>query len=69
MKALEVCRPVYEEWPGWSQDLSGIRKRQDLPPEARNYLRRMEELIQVPIAIISLGPDREATITESNPFN
>ena len=68
LKDLEACRPVYEELPGWSQDLSGIRKRQDLPPEAREYLRRMEELIQVPVGIISLGPDREATITESNPI-
>jgi adenylosuccinate synthase len=68
LKDLEACRPVYEELPGWSQDLSGIRKRQDLPSEAREYLRRMEELIQVPVGIISLGPDREETITEGNPF-
>ena len=69
LKDLEKCRPVYEELPGWSQDLSGIRKRQDLPLEAQNYLRRMEELVQVPIAIISLGPGREATITEMNPYD
>jgi adenylosuccinate synthase len=68
LQDLEACRPVYEELPGWSQDLSGIRQRQNLPPEAREYLRRLEELIQVPIAIISLGPDREATIIEGNPF-
>lgn len=68
LKDLEDCRPVYEELPGWSQDLRGIRKRGDLPPEARAYLRRMEALIQVPVGIISLGPDREETITEGNPF-
>ena len=68
LKAVEGCRPIYEDLPGWSQDLKGIRKRQDLPLEARNYLKRMEELMQVPIGIISLGPDREETITESNPF-
>ena len=66
---MEGCRPIYEDLPGWSQDLKGIRKRQDLPVETRNYLKRMEELMQVPIGIISLGPDREETITENNPFD
>ncbi len=69
LKALEGCQPIYEDLPGWSQDLKGVRKRQELPLEARNYLQRMEELMQVPISIISLGPDREETITESNPFD
>lgn len=54
--------PVYTEFPGWKKDLTGIRKESELPQEFKNYIKFMEDYIGVPISIISLGPDREATI-------
>lgn len=54
--------PVYTEFPGWKKDLIGIRKESGLPQEFKNYIKFMESYLGVPISIISLGPDREATI-------
>ena len=54
--------PVYTEFPGWKKDLTGIRKESGLPQEFKDYIRFMEGYLGVPISIISLGPDREATI-------
>ena len=54
--------PVYTEFPGWKKDLTGIRKECELPQEFKNYIKFMEDYLGVPISIISLGPDREATI-------
>ncbi|MGD8500867.1 MAG: adenylosuccinate synthase [Phycisphaerales bacterium] len=60
--ALEKCRPVYEELPGWQTPISDIRDFEHLPSEARRYLLRLEELINCPISIISVGMRREQTI-------
>ncbi len=54
--------PVYTEFTGWKKDLTGIRKESELPQEFKNYIKFMESYLGVPISIISLGPDREATI-------
>lgn len=54
--------PVYTEFPGWKKDFTGIRKESELPQEFKNYIKFMEDYLGVPISIISLGPDREATI-------
>lgn len=54
--------PVYTEFKGWKADLTGCRKEEELPSEFKDYIRFMEEYLGVPIKIISLGPDREATI-------
>ena len=54
--------PVYTEFPGWKKDLTEIRKESGLPQEFKNYIKFMESYLGVPISIISLGPDREATI-------
>ena len=54
--------PVYTEFKGWNTDLSGCRKEEELPEAFRNYIGFMENYLGVPIKIISLGPDREATI-------
>lgn len=54
--------PVYTEFKGWKADLTGCRKEEELPAEFKDYIRFMEEYLGVPIKIISLGPDREATI-------
>lgn len=55
-------QPVYQEVPGWSGDLRGCRKLSDLPPEARDYLNLIEEATGTPVAMVSIGPDREETI-------
>ena len=65
---LERCRPVYEELPGWQQDIRGVRRFQDLPAATRDYLQRLEKLVGVPIQIVSVGPDREETIVVNNPL-
>ncbi len=54
--------PVYQEFKGWKRDLTGIRKESELPEEFTDYIKFMEDYLGVPISIISLGPDREATI-------
>ncbi len=54
--------PIYETHKGWGQDITGIRKYEDLPLNARKYLERLEELLDTPISIVSVGPDREQTI-------
>ena len=68
LKILDACKPVYETLPGWSEDLSDIRKVGDLPRNARNYIHRIEELAETPINIISIGPGRNETIIVDNPF-
>ena len=59
---LDRCKPVLEELPGWSEDITGIRCFDDLPENARNYVRRIEKLTEVPVGMISVGPDRSQTI-------
>ncbi len=59
--AAEIT-PVYTEFKGWNQDLTGIRREEDLPQAFKDYVKFMEDYLGVPIKIISLGPDREATI-------
>ncbi len=59
---LEGCRPVYEELPGWSENIQGARRWDALPLNAQNYLRFIEELSGVPVGIISIGPDHDMTI-------
>jgi len=61
-------RPVYEELPGWKESTLGIRDLEDLPANARTYLRRIEETVGAPIDIISTGPDRDETIVLRDPF-
>ena len=53
---------MYEELPGWHQDTSGARRLQDLPENARSYLRRIEELLGAPLHLVSVGPEREQAI-------
>ncbi len=59
---LERCRPVYETWPGWRVNLGGVRRLADLPAPARGYVDRLGELLGLPVAIVSVGPDRAQTI-------
>ena len=68
MKILQNCQPVYEEFDGWWDDLTKIRAYDKLPNNAKKYLRRIEELLKVPISIISVGPKREQTIVARQEF-
>ena len=65
---LACCEPVYEELPGWTDSTVGIRDFDKLPDAARRYLKRMEEVCEVPIDMISTGPDRDETIVLRHPF-
>jgi len=66
--ALEKCQPIYEEMPGWQVPTSDIRRFEDLPPEARQYINRLEELTSCPVNIISVGAQREQTIEIQSVF-
>ena len=66
--ALQECEPIYEEIPGWTESTVGIRRYQDLPKNARNYLKRIEEICGVPVDLISTGPDRDDSIVLRHPF-
>lgn len=68
LNVLEACEPVYETLPGWEEDISGIRRFEDLPPNVHAYLKRIEELSGIPVQIVSVGPGREQTIVLNNPF-
>ena len=61
-------RPIYEEMPGWSESTEGARSWADLPAAAIKYVRRIEELIQCPVALLSTSPEREDTILVTDPF-
>ena len=62
------CEPIYEEIPGWTQSTVGITRYDDLPVNARNYLKRIEQACNVPVDMISTGPDRDETIVLRHPF-
>ena len=62
------CTPVYEEHPGWLTKTFGITEYDDLPDNAKSYLKRMEELLETPADIISTGPDRDHTMVLRNPY-
>jgi adenylosuccinate synthase len=69
LKVLAECEPVYETLPGWSEDIRGVRRFEDLPLNARNYLNHIEALTGVSIDIVSIGPGRDETFIVKNPFN
>lgn len=62
LSKLEKVKPVWETLPGWKSSTEGITKWQDLPENARKYLNRLSELLEVPIGLVSLGPKRHQTI-------
>jgi len=66
--AYYKCEPVYEEMDGWKTSLKGVEQYDDLPVNAKIYLKRIEELVGVPVDIVSTGPERERTIIVRNPF-
>ncbi|NIY72429.1 adenylosuccinate synthase [Marivivens donghaensis] len=62
------CTPIYEEMPGWSESTEGARSWNDLPANAIKYVKRVEELIECPVALLSTSPEREDTILVTDPF-
>jgi adenylosuccinate synthase len=67
-ESLAGCEPVYEDMPGWSGSTVGVKKFDDLPVQARNYLKRIAEICEVPVDMVSTGPDRDETIVLRHPF-
>ncbi|MEY4194835.1 MAG: hypothetical protein RLZZ226_1203 [Pseudomonadota bacterium] len=63
-----ACTPILEYLPGWEESTVGVTSYTDLPANARRYVRRVEELVKVPVDIISTGPDRNETIILRHPF-
>ena len=68
LSILSECEPVYEEFEGWNEDISKVRKFEDFPENAKKYVNRVEELCEIPIGIVSVGPDREDTIVRRQYF-
>ena len=58
----KYLEPVYESHEGWKSDITGAKTWTELPENAKKYLKRLEELFEIPISIVSVGPDREQTI-------
>lgn len=61
LNVLAACEPVYEEMPGWQEDITSARSLNDLPDNARRYLERITEFTGISLALFSVGPDRAQT--------
>jgi adenylosuccinate synthase len=68
-EGFENVQPVFEDLPGWKSSTFGINRYEALPENARLYLKRMEEVTETQVAIISTGPDRDHTIVLHHPFD
>ncbi len=65
---IASCEPVYEEMPGWKESTVGVTRLDQLPEAARAYLKRIEQVCEVPVDMVSTGPDRDETIVLRHPF-
>lgn len=61
LKQLAECEPVYEELPGWTEDITGVKTLNELPVNARHYVERVSQLVGIPLSVFSVGPDRNQT--------
>ncbi|GAE26224.1 adenylosuccinate synthetase [Halalkalibacter wakoensis JCM 9140] len=61
LKILAECEPVYEELPGWEEDITGVKSLSELPVNARHYIERVSQLTGIPLTVFSVGPDRNQT--------
>ena len=68
LDALQACEPVFEEFPGWEENIEKVRAWDDLPVNTKNYLKAIERYLEVPIEIVSVGPGRDETIILRHPF-
>lgn len=69
IRSLAQCEPVYEELPGWNEEISNAGDMDQLPGRTRDYLERIVEITGVPLSIVSVGPRREQTIELMDPFS
>jgi adenylosuccinate synthase len=67
-KVFKLCQPVYEEMPGWQEDLTNVRNFEELPQAAQNYIKRIEALTGVFATLVAVGPGREQTIVRGTIF-
>jgi len=65
----EGLEPVYEELDGWRENTRGVRRFSDLPVNAQRYIRRLQEMVEAEITLISVGSERNETIFLKNPFD
>lgn len=68
LDALQKCEPVYEEMPGWTEDIGAIRSFDALPQAVKNYVRKIEEYLEIPVIHLSLGPQRGEDLVLKDPF-
>ncbi|MCH8329169.1 MAG: adenylosuccinate synthetase [Nanoarchaeota archaeon] len=68
IEILENCEPIYEELSGWKEKLDNVKSFKELPENAKKYVKRIEELLQVPVCIVSIGPERSQTIVLRKEF-
>lgn len=59
---LKTCKPIFEEMPGWNENITGAKSFEDLPKNAQNYVNRISELVEAPIGVVSVGRRRDQTI-------
>jgi adenylosuccinate synthase len=62
LPSIEAARPVYQSHPGWTEDLTGVRRYEDLPAAARSYVEFLEREVGAPILMLSVGPERDQVI-------
>ena len=68
LQELSDAEPVYETFPGWDEDITGARSVEELPDAARRYIETIERLVEVPSALLSVGPGRDETIVRRDLF-
>lgn len=68
LKVLSDCEPIYEELDGWKEDITEVENYEDLPENAKAYINRIEELTNLPVSIVSVGPKRKQTIIRQDIF-
>jgi adenylosuccinate synthase len=62
LPSREAAQPVYETFEGWGDDLTGVRRTEDLPVRARKYIEWLEALCGVPVVMLSVGPERDQVV-------
>ena len=66
---MQGLEPIYENMDGWREPLTEVKNFSDLPANAQKYVRRIEEILETEIILISVGPGREQTVVLKNPFD
>ena len=65
---MSKLKPIYKDLPGWKEDLKDVKKFENLPKETKLYIKTIEEYLEVPLYLISTGPERENCLILKNPF-